>query len=499
MYKKRLAKWGFQKNSKRATVTMQTPRTNGGCRKLRRLTEPGSILGSPRFSQHDSLRFMFLTSVRTWSCAFFEFVQSRNRATTSRQLQHAMDHALAVKTKEICFAFKVMNDLLDKGHGILAGRVARKAFLLIEDMLTLEGPALVWNLLEMMYSMIMLRHMRLFHMLLAHLIALADKRMPETHPLSTMLRGLRCLVADIKNTSSNSSKPLPSVLSPSRVSSTSNEGATDTVDTWLLSRALLTLIDQAWVFNAKFLFDNFDPRLIQLYCCISWDCCSISLPTAIVSAADRWLNKSKAQKPGIPKKAYPTDEAPLDIPTEKDGRPQRPLNPRIDATPLQEYEMLHTSSIAALREHRKLIFDNGTGFKGDTTTFLGTLAALVTSKLLESRPATTGSSDEARRAKAKLTTSRLYAGTAAGTLRALMSLNNGGGTGVSSETVEQIRTIVTLREYALGKTDPQVVRELWQLEDALITVGQFGKAQEVGREVYHRLERYVQDIPVGSA
>jgi hypothetical protein len=131
------------------------------------------------------------------------------------------------ETKELSFAFKLVIDLLDRGHGDLAGRMARKAFLLVEDMLTLEGPALVWNLLEMMHYMVTLRHAQLFHILLAHLIALADGQMTETHPLPAMLRGLRELV-----------------------------GTMTTVDPWPLSSALSFLLERAWILNAEILFNH---------------------------------------------------------------------------------------------------------------------------------------------------------------------------------------------------------------------------------------------------
>jgi hypothetical protein len=95
-------------------------------------------------------------------------------------------------------------------------------------------------------------------MLLTHLDALVIDKMPETHPLSTMLRILRRLVADLTSAMYNTSN---------------------------LSLALPSLLEQAWIFNAKMLFDHFDPELIQLYWCIFWDSCSINLPSPIVDVA----------------------------------------------------------------------------------------------------------------------------------------------------------------------------------------------------------------------
>ena len=72
------------------------------------------------------------------------------------------------------------------------------------------------------------------------------------------------------------------------------------------------------------------------------------------------------------------------------------------------------------------------------------------------------------------------------------------GLGPPSDTVERIRSIVALREYAHAETDPQVVREMWLLQDALVAAGEYVEAQEVGRTVFLRLEKYIQDIPVDS-
>lgn len=447
----------------------------------------------PGFGHHDGLKLMFLTSVRTWSAAFFEFLQSGDRFLAS-QLR-------SVETLEISFAFKLVIDLLDRGRGELAGRIARKAFLLIEDMLTLEGPALIWNLLEMMHNMVMLRHAQLFQMLLAHLIALANGRMPEAHPLSTMLRSLRGLVANLTSTASKSSSPSPQFSSSSRSSSTGRNRAMTTVDPLLLSCALPSLLEQAWIFNAKILFDHFDPGLIQLYCRIFWDSCSLSLPAAIVDAAVEWLSQIEAwQKSSAAAETYLPGRALVSNPIEEHRMLRRLLAPRMDASPPQDYEMLRASSIAALRDRGDLILSKGVGFNCNTTTLLRILTALVTAKILDGWPAVMECSNTA--GNVTIQVPRIYAGNVACTIRTLMDLNIESGDSElspSSDTVERIRAIVALREYAQGETDPQVVLEMWLLEDALVAAGEYGEAQEVGRDVYRRLEKYVQDIPIGSA
>ncbi|RFU35723.1 hypothetical protein B7463_g573, partial [Scytalidium lignicola] len=499
MYKKRFAKWGFQKYSRRSAAAEQTSRMKDGCRKCSPPGELGSMPAFPRFSQNDGLKLMFLTSVQTWGVAFFEFLQSGDGFLASQQRQPPVDQLRPVQTIEISFAFKLVIDLLDRGHGELAGRMARKAFLLVEDMLALEGPALIWNLLEMMHNMVILRHVQLFRMLLAHLIALVNGRMPEAHPLSAMLRSLQGFVANLTSAASNTSSSSPSFSSSSWSSSTGRNRTMAVVDHWLLSRALPSLLEQAWIFNAKILFDHFDPGLLHIYCRIFWDSCSINLPTAIIDTTVQWLSHIKAQqKSSAAEVAYLTNKVLVSNPIEEHRMLQRLLSPRSDASPPQDYEMLRVSSIAALQERRDLILSKGLGFNGNTTIVLRILAALVTAKVLEEWPTVMERSSTVENIAMKVP--RIYAGNAACAIRALMDLNieSGGGLGASLDTIERIRSIVALREYAEGETNPQVMREMWLLEDALIAAGEYGEAQEVRQDVYRRLEMYVQDIPIGS-
>jgi hypothetical protein len=159
-------------------------------------------------------------------------------------------------------------------------------------------------------------------------------------------------------------------------------------------------------------------------------------------------------------------------------------------------EMLHASSIATLRERRNLILGKGVDGICDTTTLLGILAGLVTAKILEERPLVMDCSSIARSEMKMMKVPRIHAVIVACAIRTLMDPNLDSGI---SNTVDRIRMVVALREYAQGEADPQVVREMWLLEDALITAGEYREAQEVKRESLRRLEKYVQNIPIGSA
>ena len=456
MYKKRFAKWGFQKYSKRSAATLRHLKTKEKCKRVasRKDSPPGelgSMLAFPGLGHGDGLTLMFLTSVWTWSMAFFESVQSREGFLASQPPTGQLRRS---NIKEISFAFKLVIDLLDRGHGDLAGRMARKAFLLVEDMLTLEGPALVWNLLEMMHYMVTLRHAQLFHILLAHLIALADGQMVEKHPLPAMLRGLRGLVETMT-----------------------------TVDPGLLSSTLPFLLERAWTLNAEILFHNFDPRLFQLYCHIHWDSCSINPPAAIV-----FSQIEKQQMLSVAMVAHHAEGFLASTPVEEDRMVQCLLAPRMDASPPRDYKMLRASSIAALRERGDSILSKGPSFDGDSNMLLRMLAGLATAKVLEGSPAAVES--------------RLHAGHVACTIRTLVDLNaehSGNKIEQLLDSIERIRAIVALREYSDGETDPRVVREMWLLQDALVAAGKYGEAHEVERDAYRRMEKYIENIPINSA
>lgn len=512
MYKKRFAKWGFEKNARRSAAAVPTFTTKDECRRVvsRKPSlsgELGSVPALTGLGHHDGLMLVFLTCVRTGSVAFFESVQSRDGFLASLQQRPPTDHPWPERSKESGFTFKLAIDLLDRGHGNLAGRMARKAFLLVEDMLTLEGPALVWNLLEMMHHMVTLHHTQLFQMLLAHLSALVDGRMPKSHPLPAMLRGLRGLVASLTNMASHPSRSSPPSSSISSSSSPPTSGdrttTTSTASPWVLSRALASLLERAWVLNAEILFDHFDPRLFQLYFCINCDSCSISLPAAIFGAADQWFGDIEAQQTS----SHSSTEARraesfVEItPVREEARMlERLLAPRMDASPPQDYAMLRASSVAALRERGNTILSKGgIDSTGNTTASLRILAGLVKAKILEECPAVVeGSRVVTRNVTTRVT--RVHAASVACAIRTLMDLDGPehGGDGAPADAVERMRSVVTLREYADGETDPQVVREMWRLEDALVAAGEYGEAREVGHTALRRLEMYIQDIPVDA-
>ena len=449
---------------------------------------------SPTLGLDDSLKLMLLISVRTWGVSFFESVQSVDGfLASSKDRKHPLDQP------QVNLTFKLVIYQLNRGAGKVAGRIARKAFLLLEDLMMLEAPAIVWNLFEMMHYMVAQGQMHLFQMVLAHLVALAEKKMPDAHPLTTMLRSLRGFVASMISLASIPSSPSSSVSSSSLSSLSISDGATTTVDNYFLVRTLPSMLEQAWSLIAKMLFDHFDPELIELYCQLCCDSCSIELPKIVADAAVHLLSQIETrQSPSVTAMPFLADGSLVNSPLEEQKMLRRLLTPRRDASPPQNYEMLRSSSIAALYDHGCLILSNGVGSL-HTSTNIDILAALLTAKILEWQPAIMETPSRAKGETVKVP--RIYAGHVACALKALMALHIHTGSGepqVPPDIIEQIRTLVALREYAYGEADPFVVREMWLLEDELVAAGEPGEAQDVGRDAYRRLEMYLQKIPVDS-
>ena len=503
MYKKRFAKWGFQKNSRRLTAASSASAGKddswtGTERRLDLCEDLLSMPASPTTGHHDSLVLTILTSVRVCSVAFFESVQSPGGCLAPQRIPQ--NHLLPEHTQEISFSIKLVMDLLNRGQGNLAGRVARKSFLLLEDMLLVQSPALIWNLLEMMHNMVVMRHERLFQMLLGHLTALAGRRIPKNHPLSAMLRGLRGLVTYLETLVFNSSGSDSTSQSASSTPSSTDGDQVGTLDnSWPISSGLSSLLAQAWTLNAEVLFKRFDARLFQLYCHVHWETCSIAPPSAILGAADKWITHGDAQQIFSPAtEAHLVKEAFEISPAEKIWVLQHMLGPREDVLPPRDYKTLRTSSIAALREKSDLILRREAGYTGDPSVLLSMMAVLITAKMIEVWPVLLDGTTISE----GVGVPHGEAGHVACAMKTLMQLKReevGDRSGTSPDMIEQIQSVVALREYANGFTNPQVIREMWRLQEALTDAGRYEEATEVERESLRRLETYIEDIPADFA
>jgi hypothetical protein len=491
MYKKRFAKWGIQKNSRRSATSTPTSMTTVVSRKSSPSRGLCSVPISPQLGNDDSLMLLFLNSVQIWSVSFYESVQPNDTASASiRQFPPEL-------TQEMNFTFKLVIDMLNRGQGSLAGRLARKAFLLLEEMLKLDGPALVWNMLEIMHYMVKSNHLQLFQGLLAHLVALVEGQMPKTHPLPAILQALRVFVPTLQSLRTTPSNTLLT-SSPPTVSPDGNEALPGS-RSWLFPGAFLFCVERAWTLNAEILFGHFDDRLFQLYSRIHWDSCSIEPPRAIIAATKQWLGHITSRQ--ISSTTAEADQTAGDYqitPFEEDGLLQHLLAPPVNTSPPRNYDKLRASSVGLLRDHAESILSRSATSPGDATTLLHILAGLVTAKVLGEWPATTDLLETGIGVRSRI--SRGQAANVACAVRISMDLNaEYDRLEAPIDTVGRMRSVIALREYANAETDPRLIREMWLLEDALVAAGEHRKAFDVRQTVYRRLEEYVQDIPVNFA
>jgi hypothetical protein len=473
MYKKRFAKWGFHKNAKRSATTIAP--SDDRCVYRSHIDSPDQLVLLPQttsLNQNDSLMLLVLHNIRTCGDSFFESVQLDVDIPRP-------DQTYPEETQEVSFAFKLVTGLLDRGYGALAGRLARKAFLLVENILMIGNPALIWNLLDVLHHTLKSKHFQLFHMLLGHVIALLERQFTDNHPLPNILRGFRGLAKNMVSTATTPGDSLPAT--PSSHSSASSTSETDV-------QTLFLLLERAWQLNAEMLFDRFDDRLFYLYCRVHWESCSLVPPEAIIDAADKYLDYLNEQQ------TYQID---ISLVEDVQILQQQFVPERMDLLPIPDYEVLRISSIAAIRRHMYSI--RGSAF-ADKSMLLRSLASLVTAKTFEEWPENLNRSPSAKFYRA-LSHGR-HAGHVACAVKTLMHLHNlddGDGLEIKDyRAVERCRSIVALREYAHGEADPQVIREMWSLEETLLAAGEYEEARKVVESALRRVEQYIQDIPMDS-
>lgn len=261
-----------------------------------------------------------------------------------------------------------------------------------------------------------------------------------------------------------------------------------------LSRALTPLIEQAWNVNAEILFNKYDPHLLNLYCRMMWDSCSIGPPSFIVDAADQWLIRLGSD--ALRESVKGSSPEPHNSYIEGTEIFQGLLTAQLATLPLQSYEMLWASSMTALRRCGDAIASKELCSNSHTPLLLSILANIASANILEELPAIPG-----RLGTTPEDVWRLHAGNFACIVKLLVDLESdstGGEVWAALGKVERVRAIVTFREYAEGEMDPQVIRDLWLLHEVLLEAGEIEEAKSVEREVYHRMGKYVEDIPFHS-
>lgn len=502
MYKKRLAKWGFQKNIRRSPAA--SPALGTGEQDIAiTLREPCqhesqiSRLAWPHLCINDAQTLTVLSSVRQWSTAFFESLQMPAGSVTLFQHRPSAEQLELEKTKEVGLVLKLAAEALTRGRGRLAGRMARKAFILIETMFDLDGPALAWNLLVILYDTVIAQQVRLFEMLLAHLLSLACCRMPKSHPLLAMLSTLQKIALQPGSWVRHHSSPSTESILSSSTCSSPQQMTTTAIDPKIHSNTLGSLLQRAWTLNAELIFNHLDIRLFQVYTSVDWDSSSMTLPVTMVEAASKWFSRMEAQDNSRATTAPPTRGTHRPM-TDVDGDMmlQHFLTIDIRTLSLREYEILWASSIAALRRHWDACLQEEANFRTDTGILIRALAGLSTATIIQDSLTTVGTLTTAANDTPRIP--RLHARHLAFVLEAtedLRRIRASTGSTRLANSIQRRRVIVALCEYAYGETDPRVVQQMLSLQDALIAGNDHSEAERVGDEVSCRLEQYIRHIP----
>ncbi|KAM0438740.1 hypothetical protein ACHAPT_001498 [Fusarium lateritium] len=464
MYKKRFAKWGFSKNKPRVGARKSQSRDSAVARtqvvkatpeRVVHITLPSSL----KLGASDLANLEFLSSIQNWSSSFFQSLDVVGYPSPSSPLSRSVSPTQSRVEKRydpegLSFAFKIVIELLKRGKGVLAGRLARKAFLQVEPMLQVEGPLFIWNMMEILYHMALFGQTQLLEMLLLHLTELARNRFTPAHPVMQMLHGLRTLLEGWRKDS----------LPPQA-----------------------TVLEQAWMLNANMLFNNFDPRLLLLYYRLVWDSALVRLPQDRLQDADRWFAMLENK---VPRDHSFVEEMvarihPDLLVFDDDGR-----------EPPREYEMLKHTSVSAIQHRSTMDFS-------EPTMKIRILSGLLKSRILAEKNTLHPLSDIEADPEASTPEeqppqlSRFHARIIAYVMKILVEIDLEMGFDTAIAT-DRMRSIIAMREYGQSRIGPQTIHELWQLEDLLQRQGHKAEAVQIRQETYKRLEKYLDDVPINE-
>jgi hypothetical protein len=354
----------------------------------------------------------------------------------------------------LSFSFRLITSLLQQGEGLLAGLLARKTFMQVEALLSVEGPLFIWNFLEIFWYMLSHGQQQLPLMLISHLSNLAKQRYCSQHPLPVMLKSLQRLL-------------------------TSNDLDPDL-------EFKLRVLRHGWSLNANLLFSPPDPRLLLLYYRMVWDSGLVQMPESQLLLADRLYTAIEEKVPAGSSAAVElerivgglhefvtTDDSTMDE------------FPRLEFGRLPaHYDSLVAQSVDDIRNL------NATEPDGTIHKFRA-LSARVKSRMWENEASVSRAAGDSPRDPL---VERLNARTLAYVMRVVMEADVRRGSDTDA-SISRLRDVIALREYGQSPIAPQVVYELRQLESLLCSRGRFVEADEVRRDSMQRLRRYVGDIP----
>ncbi len=470
MYKKRFAKWGFYKNVRRTR-----PGFTGGHRPAERYSTVSTVSVksqctaknldtlpfAPSLSVSEAAALVFLTNIQTWSSTFYELTDLVDhawpidpKAPPPPLVLYSAKMVKEYDPERLSFSFRVVVELLERGEGVLAGRLARKAFLQTEAMLQVEGPLFIWNILEILYYMALRGQTKLFEMLLRYLIGLARSYYPDTHPVIQVLQSLRTL----RQAWLEESKPLQ-----------------------------VATLEQGWELNANVLFSKFDSRFLFLYYRLVWDSSILKLPQHRLRDADRWFALLDVK--------FPADDSFLKALT-------RPFRPDMDDLGVRDgielpknYDHLRSDAVESILSRSTLDFQN-------PVLRIRVLSGLLKSRILDNKipilrsPFDTSSppNQAAYTPQNLADILRLHARVLAYVMKVLMEVDCATGYG-SEMAADRLQSIIALWKYGKTPKDPQIVYELWQLEELLLNGNHPSEAAAAQREAYALLDEYLSDVP----
>lgn len=446
MYKRRFAKWGFHKNAKRSRPDKTAAE----------LTSPPR---PPSITTIDACMVTLFSDINQWSSTFFQSADFKQCLASNGVWKQEPAYPptsgsppLHYDPANASYAFRLVARLLRDGQGALAGRLARKAFVQIEDMMLIEGPSFIWNLLEIMHAILVMGQGKLFHMLLVHLLGLASTHHTcKNRPAALILGSLMQL------------------------------GRHCSAETEAGSLTLRDIVERAWLLNAGIVLDNFDARLLLLYHRLMWDSTPSALPEGKLRAVDRWFPLLDDKVPVVAAAFQDADPC-MDSAAEPVGHTE---SDTYDEPP--DYERIRDNTAAALRA--RYIAD---GVSSNMKVRI--IQGLIKSRITEGK-------DGAKIGKTKVRASshalRHFARILAFSTKVLgeVDVEMGGDIDVA---IERLRGVIALREYGQDVRDPIVIHDLGSLEALLLKKGFEEEANDLRKEALRRLESYVDDIPAHS-
>jgi hypothetical protein len=447
MYKKRFAKWGFHKNASRK-------------RPGKTATELTSPPRTPAITTVDACTMTLFAGINLWTSTFFQSADFKQCLASNGVWRQGTIHPPTISGRpapqydpeRASYAFRLVAKLLRDGQGVLAGRLARKAFVQVEDMMLIEGPSFIWNLLDIMHAILAMGQGKLFHMLLVHLAGLASTHHScKNHPAALILGSLMQLARHWS----------------------AEMGAGSLA-------SMRETVQRGWLINAGIVLDNFDARLLLLYYRLMWGSTPSALPEGKLRAVDLWFPLLDDKVPVI---AAALQDA---INSAVEGSSDQAESDDTHNEP-PEYERIRDSTAAALRA-RYMADGVSANMK------VRTVQGLIKSRIAEGKDGMTIGKTKVRASSHAL---RLFARVLAFSTKVLVEVDVETG-GDMDVAIERLRGVVALREYGQDACNPIVIHDLGSLEALLRKKGFEEEADDLRQEALRRLESYVEDIPVHS-